>query len=166
MKKNTGYREMLRDRCPKVVSFALKWCKAKEKWLDYVYKEQVWPLKSKEKRLEQTKAILGIKNGKQNFNFHDTIFWKGLTNADVYYWTYVEEWVNFFVSKFIYIENMYVNSLVHGKSIADVKLEIMKNWLIQLCPTQDDDEKTRKEKSNYVNNLTDYLIDCFEGNIQ
>ena len=59
MKKNTGYREMLRDRCPKVVNYALKWCKAKERWLNYVYDNQIWPLKSKKERLNQTKLILG-----------------------------------------------------------------------------------------------------------
>lgn len=29
--KKPGYREMLRDRCPKMVDYALKWQKSKEK---------------------------------------------------------------------------------------------------------------------------------------
>lgn len=164
MNKNTGYREMLRDRCPKVVGFALKWCKAKEKWLDHVYKEQVWLLSSKKERLNQVKLILGINDGKQNFNFHSTICWEGLTPDETYYWTYVETWVRFFMTKYAYIENMYINSVTHGKSMAECKLEIMQNWLIQLCPTQDDSDEEKERKSKYVNDLTDYLIDCFEGN--
>ena len=35
--KKLGYKEMLRDRCPKMVNYALKWRKAKEKWIDHVY---------------------------------------------------------------------------------------------------------------------------------
>ena len=35
--KKQGYKEMLRDRCPEVVNFALKWCKAKERWINHVY---------------------------------------------------------------------------------------------------------------------------------
>lgn len=165
-KNNTGFREMLRDRCPKVVSYALKWCKAKEKWLDYVYNEQIWILASKKERLNQTKLILGIHDKKQEFNFHDTIVWKGLSPEDVYFWSYVETWVNFFVSKYAYIENTYAISITTGKSIADIKYEIMKDWLIQLCPKQDDTEEEIEDKTKYVNDLTDYLIDCFEGNIQ
>ena len=28
---------MLRDRCPRVVNYALKWQKAKERWIDHAY---------------------------------------------------------------------------------------------------------------------------------
>lgn len=164
MKKNTGYREMLRDRCPKVVNYALKWCKAKERWLNYVYDNQIWPLKSKKERLNQTKLILGIVNGKHEFDFHNTICWKDITPEEVYYWTYVENWVTFFQEKYQYIENMYQNSIILGKPIEVCKFEIMKNYLIQLCPKSDDSEEEVIEKSQYVNDLTDYLIDCFDGN--
>ena len=163
MKKNTGYREMLRDRCPKVVSYALKWCKAKEKWLDYVYKEQIWILGSKKERLVQTKAILGITEKGKNFNFHNTIYWDGLSPNELYYWKYVESWVDFFVKKYAYIENAYIISIQNGKSIKECKLEIMKNWLIKMCPLTTDTKEEIDRKTKYVNNFTDYLIDCFEG---
>lgn len=166
MNKNTGYKQMLRDRCPKVVSYALKWCKAKEKWLNYVYKEQIWILSNKKERLTQTKLILGIKNGKHEFSFHDTIGWKELTPEEVYYWTYVESWVDFFTQKYMYIENAYTISITCGRSIEQCKYEIMSNWLLDLCPKTTDDKKTIEKKNQYVNDLTDYLIDCFEGRIQ
>lgn len=163
MNKNTGYRQMLRDRCPKVVNFALKWCKAKEKWLDYVYKEQIWILKSKKERLAQTKAILGITADGHKFNFHDTIFWKGLMPDEVLYWKYVEEWVNFFMQNYMCIEEAYRISSEVGRSIEQRKLEIMNNWLIDLCPTDSDSPEEVIRKTQYVNDLADFLIDCCEG---
>ena len=166
MNKNTGYRQMLRDRCPKVVSYALKWCKAKEKWLDYVYKNQIWPLSSKKERLNQTKLILGIQGNSHHFDFYNTICWKDLTPEEVHYWKYVCSWVDFFRSKYMYIENAYAVSIASGKSIRKCKFEMMKKWLIDFCPKKTDSEEEIKDKTIYVNNLADFLIDCFEGNIQ
>lgn len=157
---------MLRDRCPKVVSYALKWCKAKEKWLDYVYKNQIWPLSSKKERLNQTKLILGINEDKHHFDFYNTIGWNELTNEECAYWRYVNEWVEFFRSKYMYIENMYAISVTAGKTIQQCKYEIMKTYLIQMCPKKTDPQDIIEEKTKRVNELTDFLIDCFEGNIQ
>jgi len=158
---NTGFREMLRDRCPEIVSLALKWCKAKEKWLDYVYKEQIWILASKEERYKQTKLILGIKDGKKNFVFHDTIVWEGLSADEAKYWKFVEDWVNFFVRKHAYIEDTYVSSKKSGCSIEQCKLNIMNTHLKQFCPTTTDTPEEAEKKSDFVNRLTDYLIDSF-----
>lgn len=162
MKKNTSYREMLRDRCPKVVSYALKWCKAKEKWLDYVYDNQIWFLGSKNERLKQTKLILGIKeDGKREFDFDKTICWKDLTVEEHAYWDYVSHWVRFFMKHYAYIENAYRTSEEAGKSIKEIKLYIITKWLKDLCPTSEDSDEVKKEKNQYINSLTDYLIDCF-----
>ena len=35
--KKLGYREMLRDRCPKVVDLALKFTKSKNAWVEHTY---------------------------------------------------------------------------------------------------------------------------------
>ena len=69
MEQNTSYKKMLRDRCPKTVNLALKWCKAKEKWLNHVYKNQIWILSNKKERLNQTKAILGKQTLKKDLVF-------------------------------------------------------------------------------------------------
>ena len=37
MNNTTGYKGMLRDRCPQVVNYALKWQKAKERWINHTY---------------------------------------------------------------------------------------------------------------------------------
>lgn len=156
---------MLRDRCPKVVSHALKWCKAKEKWLDYVYKEQIWVLSSKKDRLHQTKAILGLTGKNPKFVFDETIFWEGLNRSEYNYWKTVSGWVHFFVTKYAYIENTYKISKEKGKTIEELKIEIINKWFIDLCPTTEDSDEQKAEKTLYVNNLTDYLIDCFENNV-
>ena len=163
MTNNTGYRQMLRDRCPKVVSYALKWCKYKEKWLDYVYKNFIWIYSSKKERLNATKTILGEKG---KFNFHNTIDWTELTLEESYTWKWVESWINFFTSKYAYIENAYLISSARGKDIRECKYEIMKNFLKDLCPYTSDSDEIKASKNKYVNDLTDFLIDCFEGRIQ
>jgi hypothetical protein len=163
MTKNTGYRQMLRDRCPKVVSYALKWCKAKEKWLNYVYENFIWIYSSKKERYNAAKLIIGEKG---KFDFHNTIDWTALTPTELYEWKSIESWVNFFTVKYAYIENTYLISSSKGRSLAECKYEIMKKYLIQLCPKSTDSDEVKAERNKYVNNLTDFLIDCFEGRIQ
>lgn len=163
MTKNTGYRQVLRDRCPKVVNFALKWCKAKEKWLDYVYDNFIWIYSSKKERYAATKTIVG---DKRNFNFHNTIDWNALMPDEKAYWEYVDSWVKFFTKEYAYIESAYANSCASGDDIATCKFDIMKRFLIDLCPKTTDSKEIIESKNKYVNDLTDFLIDCFEGRIQ
>ena len=118
---------MLRDRVPKFVSFALKYCKAKEAWLDHVYKNFIWVYVSKKERLAETRRVLGITNPKRpNFVFEDTIDWDNLDHEETAYWKNV------------------------GKYF----------------PTKEDDAKTRKKKNKFINELVDFLIDCFENRIK
>ena len=49
---NTSYREMLRDRVPTVVSFALKWCKAKNAWIEHAYENSIGIYTEKKDRYE------------------------------------------------------------------------------------------------------------------
>lgn len=163
MKQNTGYRQMLRDRCPKVVSFALKWCKAKEKWLDYCYKNWIWIYSSKKERYAAAKLLIGEK---YKFDFHSTIDWLSLTPEELYDWKHVEEWVRFFQTKYDFIQNTYLISSSIGKSVEYCKYEIMKKYLIDLCPRTTDSEEIKADKTKYVNQLTDFLIDCIEGRIR
>lgn len=154
---------MLRDRTPKLVSFALKWCKVKEAWLDHVYKNWIWLYVSNKERLEATKRILGYtSNNKREFKFEDTIAWDSLSPDETSEWESVAKWVSWFQSTVPYIENEYNISKKKGVDIIDIKRSIMINHLYDYLPTKEDSEKTRKKKNLYVNTLTDYLIDCFE----
>ena len=163
MKSNTGYKQMLRDRCPKTVSLALRWCHVKEAWLDHVYKNWIWIYSSKEERLKAAKRLLGYNDGKpRQFIFEDTIMWENLTSKEKEVWTNVKSWVSWFQKEYVYVENAYSISKRKGYDLTDIKREIMINHLYNMCPTAEDDTKTRKKKSAYLNKFVDFLIDCFE----
>lgn len=160
MKNNTGYREMLRDRCPKVVSFALKYCKAKEAWLNHVYKSWIWVFSSKKLRLAMTKELIGTKH--KPFCFEDTIDWENLDQKETAYWKRINNWVSWFQSNYAYMHNAYSISKSKGYKIEDIKYELMLNYMSNMCPNSKDDAETKKRKSKAVNDLADYLISCFE----
>ena len=86
---------MLRDRTPKVVIFALKWCKVTDAWLDHVYNNWIWIYKSNEERLKATRSLLGL-DSKEGFKFEDTIAWDSLTPEEKTEWKRVAEWVSWF----------------------------------------------------------------------
>lgn len=159
---------MLRDRTPKLVNFALKWCKVKEAWLDHVYKNWIWIYVDNKERLEATRRVLGYKNPKSNknkdkfFKFEDTIAWDSLTPDEKTEWKRVAKWVSWFRSTVPIIKDEYDISVNKCTDIIDIKRGIMLNYLYDYLPTTEDSEETRKKKNAYVNSLTDYLIDCFE----
>ena len=53
-----GYRQMLCDRMPQTLDIALRWCKAKNKWVDYVYDNTIKKYPQKE-RSRAVKQVLG-----------------------------------------------------------------------------------------------------------
>lgn len=67
-----GYKQMLRDRMPKILDLALRWCKAKNRWIDYVYENNV-KKHSKENRSNVVKVLLGIKQQYKRQEIHDQI---------------------------------------------------------------------------------------------
>ena len=167
MLNNTGYRQMLRDRVPKFVSFALKWCKAKEAWLDHVYKNFIWIYASKQERLAQTRRVLGYKTSlPREFIFADTIDWENLDQEQIVYWKNVASWVSWFQKTVPEIEEQYNTSKQKGADVVDLKRIIMLNWLSVYFPTKEDSAEVRKKKNKYINNLVDFLIDCFENRIK
>ena len=165
MKNQTGYKQMLRDRCPKVVNCALKWCKSKEAWLNHVYENSIWIYSSNEERLKETRSLLGLDKNPKVFVFEDTILWDNFTPEETKHWKKVCNWVSWFQKEYAYVENTYTTSKSAGKDKADIKFRIMSDHLIWLCPTADDDTETRQQKNKYINDFADFLIDCFENRI-
>lgn len=113
MNKNTGYKQMLRDRISKMqaVNLALKFNGAKDRWINHVYDNFIAifaydnNFKWHKERDAATKAILGI-NGKYNqFDFHKTIAWDNLDQDEKEYWEIIEGWVTWFSKNIAYIEN-------------------------------------------------------------
>ena len=68
----TGYKAMIRDRMPLMLDLALRWCKAKERWINYVY-DNVVSRYPKEKRSIVVKQILGIKQRWKRQEIYDQI---------------------------------------------------------------------------------------------
>lgn len=68
----SSYKAMLRDRMPQMLDLALRWCKAKDRWINYVYDNTVkrYP---KEKRSIVVKIILGIKQQYKRQEIYDQI---------------------------------------------------------------------------------------------
>lgn len=165
--KNTGYREMLRDRCPKIVGYALKWCKAKESWLDHVYKNFIWIYSDSNERLKATYSILGYdeKHKNRKFNFADTISYDNLSEEEKSKWKNITSWVSWFQKQYAYIKNSYCISKQKSSNIEQIKLDIISTYLKSMCPTKEDDAKVREQKNKNVNALADFLIDCFENRI-
>ena len=96
MLKNTSYKAMLRNRVPLLVDAALKWCKAKECWINHVYDHFINIYTEKELRYEATRIVLGISSKYRNFDFNKTIAWDNLTDEETESWKSVEAWVVWF----------------------------------------------------------------------
>ena len=168
---------MLRDRCPKVIDYALKWRKAKEKWIDHAYNYFVKlygeELNNNNKIIRTAKdnkrhvinLLLGIKNGKpKQFDFSKSIDWDNLTDEETKYWKNTVSWVNWFRTNYAYIENTYDISKKVGKDEIDIKVEIINTYLGWLMPKKEDSDELRQAKYDYVDKFVDYLVRCFDGN--
>lgn len=175
---NTGYREMLRDRLPKMTNYALKYFKCKEKWLTHVYKSWIWIYPKKDMRDAATRELLKLdKRGKAHFRFEDTILWDDLSVKEAKYWKKVSSCVSWFRKEHAKVENEYATSKTVGKELRDIKYDIMIRYICRediieeyqfledLCPTSEDDTKTKQKKNEAINNFVDFLIDSFENRI-
>lgn len=144
----TGYKEMLRDRCPVVVDYALKYCKAKNRWIEHAYKSFIKFYADKHERDIATRKTLGIVKGKPKlFDFHSTIDWDNISTEEKEYWEYVESWVEWFRHCFSIIQNSYKISISVGES-----LDIFKQ---RLC------NETLKDSSEQQRiKLSEFLLKC------
>lgn len=109
-----GYKGMLRDRIPLMPNLALKWCKAKDKWINHTYDNFVNIFKDKILRKEATQMILGVKKG-YYFEFEKTIMWENLDEDEYHYWKVISGWINWFCKMYQFVENDY--KIYIGKGI-------------------------------------------------
>lgn len=159
----TGYKEMLRDRCPIVVDWALKWCKAKTRWIDHCYEKFIKIYKSNDERHEATRICLGISGKYRNFDFHKTVDWDNLTEDETKYWNYVESWVKWFRKTMLFIEEEYKFSREKGMSDFDIKVKLINTFLRSFLPADTDSEETKESKYKLVDNLVDYITECLRN---
>ena len=105
--KNTSYKAMLRNRTPLLVDAALKYCKAKECWVNHVYNNFINVYIDKEQRYEATRIALGISGKNRNFDFYKTIAWDNLDKEETENWESVQEWVEWFQNHAMDIKHEY-----------------------------------------------------------
>ena len=165
MKKTNGCKGMLRDRLPQVVDYALKWQKAKERWIDHAYDKFIKIYIDNEERKHTTRIILGIAKFYRNFEFDKSIDWDNLTKEETAYWQRISSWVSWFMKQYAYMENAYQISRENGKDEFTIKVELINSYLSSLLPSQDEDEEIKQAKYDYVDRLVDFLIKCFEKSI-
>lgn len=163
--KNTGYKGMLRDRCPTVVDYALKWQKAKEKWIDHAYINFIKFYVDKKERNHATRIVLGIAKFYRNFNFDKSIDWENLTNEEEIYWKRVSSWVRWFTKNYAYMENMYNISKKVGKDDMSIKVDIIRGYLSSLLPNEIATEEEKQARYQYVDKLVDFLFNCFNKKV-
>ena len=175
--KKASYREMLRDRCPEVIDYALKWRKAKEKWIDHAYNYFIKLLgeetrngkivrSEKDNKRHVINMLLGIKKGKaREFDFSASIDWDNLTKEETKYWNIVVPWVNWFRTNYAPIENAYKISKQVGKDEVDIQVEIIHDYLMWLMPNETHSDEEKHAKYDYVDKFVNYLIECINGKI-
>lgn len=151
---------MLRDRCPKVVDYALKWQKAKEKWIDHAYANFIKFYVQKQDRYNATRIILGIAKYYKNFDFDKSIEWENLTKEETIYWKRVSSWVRWFTKNYAYIENLYSISHMAGKDDMEIKIQIVNSYLSTLLPSDEESEEEKQAKYEYVDKLVEFLVEC------
>lgn len=164
--KKQSYKEMLRDRCPEVINFALKWCKAKQRWIDHAYDHFIKivgeemsngkVIKTKKDNKKQVaRILLGLKKGKTvQFDFDKTIDWENLSDEETVYWNWVKHWVIWFSSTYAYIENNYRVSRKTGKYSKNSFKEWLTGIYLHSLP------EVQKQK------LASFLLSCIEGDIK
>lgn len=158
----TGYKEMLRDRCPIVVDWALKWCKAKTRWIDHCYEKFIGIYKANTERYEATRICLGISGKYRDFDFHKTVDWDNLTEDETKYWNYVESWVKWFRETMLFIEEEYKFSREKGMNDFDIKVKIISTYLRSFLPTDKDTKEAKESKYKLADDLADYLLECLK----
>ena len=163
--RNSGYKGMLRDRCPEVVNYALKWQKAKERWINHAYVNFIKFYVDNKERYHTTRIILGLAKFYRNFDFNKSIDWENLTEEETKYWKRVSSWVRWFMKNYAYIENLYSISRQAGKDEMEIKIQIINSYLSTLLPTKEDSKEEKRAKYEYVDKLVNFLIDCFEKRI-
>jgi hypothetical protein len=156
---------MLRDRCPTVVNYALKWQKAKERWIDHTYRNFIRIFCVKNERYHTTRMILGIAKNNRTFEFEKSIDWDNLSAEEKVYWKRVLSWVDWFNANYSVINTEYKSSLDSGIDEFTTKVNIISNHLSSLLPDETEDKEEKQAKYEYVDKLVNFLIRCFKGRI-
>lgn len=96
---------MLRDRLPKMVDLALRYCKCKNLWLDHCYTNFIKIYVHKKDRDDATRKCLGYGSKNRHFIFRNTIQWDNMNKEEKDDWENVCNWVAYFEENYQVAEN-------------------------------------------------------------
>lgn len=133
-----GYKAMIRDRVPNTVDVALKWCKAKTKWVEHVYYHFVWFLVDKEDRNNQVRSLMGIAKYSRGFNFDDTVDWYNIDKEEAEDWSNISKWVKWFEQNLLTVVEVYKTQKLKCASDEQIKQHICTNLFKDLTPEWQD----------------------------
>ena len=134
-----GYRKMISDRIPQVWDMTIRWCKCRNRFIEYVYDTVVRPYQTDvmHSRKEKTKLISEqLKNelNPMSTSFRETVrLTKLLTynhTEDYNYWKTVADWNDFFATRALYIKNSCIHSRNKGATTKELIVEISERYKI------------------------------------
>lgn len=161
MKKKSSYREMLRNRVPMSADMALKWCKAKDKWIEHTYKAFIHVFADKSERYKVTCILLGIKGRGRKFVFDRTIDWEGLNKEEYNLWKRVSSWQAWLSKNLIDIEDDYKHAIRMGR-LDSFPVEFIKKYMKASMPKPGD--KNYQQKLQRIDIFTTFVTN-YLGNI-
>ena len=165
----TGYKEMLRDRCPETVDFALKWRNAKTRWVEHAYRNFVKIYVAKTERDHAARITLGIAKYYRNFVFDKSINWDDLTDEEANYWYNISKEVKWFTTNFAYVKNTCEVSLSKGCEDIEIKVDIISHHLSERLPDAkllEKDEDAYNKQMQEVDKFADYLLKCVKQSLR
>ena len=155
--KQGGYKAMIRDRVPRTVDLALKWCKAKTEWVEHVYYHFVWFLVDKEDRNCQVRSLMGIAKYSRGFDFDNTIDWYNIDKENAEYWKNISDWIKWFEQSIIPISEVYKTQLSKYGGIEDARIRshICEKMLKDVSP-----ELQEKLYDYVIDHIKQYYVQC------
>lgn len=132
-----GYRKMISDRIPPVWDMTIRWCKCRNRFVEYVYNNVVRPTRTDVMHTRKEKAKLVPQRIKDELNpkltsFREAVRLMGLLNynktEDYNYWKVVADWNDFFATRALYIKNSCVHLRSKGATTKELIAEISERY--------------------------------------
>ena len=130
---------MISDRIPSVWDMTIRWCKCRNRFIEYVYDNVVRPYKTDVMHSRKEKAKLISKQLKDELNpmstsFRETVrLTKLLTynkTEDFNYWKVVADWNDFFATRALYIKSSCIHSRSRSATTKELIVEISERYEI------------------------------------
>lgn len=170
----SGYKQMIRDRMPQMLDLALTYCKAKGRWIDYVY-DHIVKKYPKEKRSNAVKIVLGIKQRWKRQEIYDHMryvqFRKDITRKQVDEIPKSELFMNFedsidFIDLYEKDAEMYlywktITEWVNWFKLSYISIKDTYQHMTNWSMTENEKKVILMDKYGIDNKLATYLIKTF-----